>query len=54
MNPESPWFRFVVGLVAIAIAIRVIVDLLRPTLPFLAGAAVLIATVELIRRRRGR
>lgn len=54
MNPESPWFGFMVGLVGIAIAIRVVVDLLRPTLPFLAGAAVLVAIVELIRRRRGR
>lgn len=54
MNPDSPWFRFMVALVGIAIAIRVIVDLLQPTLPFLAGAAVLVATVELIRRRRGR
>jgi hypothetical protein len=54
MNPGSPWFRFFVGLVGIAIAIRVIVDLLRPTLPFLAGAAVLVAAVEILRRRGGR
>ena len=51
MNPENPWFRLVVAMLGIAIAIRVIVDLLRPTLPYLAGALVIAAVIQLVRMR---
>ena len=33
MNPSNPWFRFWVGIVAVAIALRIAYELVRPVLP---------------------
>jgi len=54
MNPESPWLRFLVGLVIAAIAIRIVVDLIRPILPYLAGVIMLVGTLQLARWWRDR
>ena len=54
MNPESPWFRFIVGLVMAAIAIRIVVDLIRPILPYLAGGIMLVGAFQLARWWRDR
>jgi hypothetical protein len=54
MNPESPWFRFIVGLVMAAIAIRIVVDLIRPILPYLAGGILLVGALQLARWWRDR
>jgi hypothetical protein len=49
MTPSNPWLRFFAGLVAAAVAIRVIVELLEPVLPFLIGAMVLIGVLQIHR-----
>jgi hypothetical protein len=54
VSPESPWGRFLVGLVLTAIAIRLVVDLIRPTLPYLAAVLVLVGAVQLARWWRDR
>jgi hypothetical protein len=36
MKPDSPWLRFLAGIVAVAVAIRLTYELLRPVLPVLA------------------
>jgi len=33
VNPSNPWFRFLVGIVAVAIALRIAYELVRPVLP---------------------
>lgn len=54
MNPSNPWLRFFFGIVAVAVAIRLTVELLRPVLPVLAVLAFLVATVRLVGWYRGR
>lgn len=49
MTPQSPWVRFVAGLVAIALAIRVSIDLLRPVLGYLIALAVIAGILVAIR-----
>jgi hypothetical protein len=33
VNPGNPWFRFFAGIVAVAIALRMAYELVRPVLP---------------------
>ena len=33
MNPGNPWFRFWVGLIAVAIGLRIAYEIVRPVLP---------------------
>jgi uncharacterized membrane protein YoaK (UPF0700 family) len=33
MNPSNPWFRFIVGVIAVAIGLRIAYELVRPVLP---------------------
>ena len=54
MNPSDPWLRFFAGIVAVAVAIRLTVELLRPVLPALAAATVVFAAVRMVAWWRGR
>ena len=54
MNPSNPWLRFFFGIVAVAVAIRLTVELLRPVLPALAVATVVFAAVRVVGWWRGR
>jgi hypothetical protein len=54
VNPSSPWFRFLVGIVAVAVAIRVAYELVRPVLPVLLVVVVVIAIVRLVGWHHGR
>jgi hypothetical protein len=53
MNPTNPWFRLFAGILAAAIALRLAVEILRPTLPFLIVAAALVGGVQIVRWWRG-
>jgi uncharacterized membrane protein YoaK (UPF0700 family) len=33
VNPSNPWFRFIVGVIAVAIGLRIAYELVRPVLP---------------------
>ncbi len=48
MNPSSPWLRVIVGIVAAAIAIRLIADLLRPIASFLLAAVAIAGVIVAI------
>lgn len=48
MTPHSPWLRFLAGVVAVAVAIRLTYELLQPVLPALAVLAVVVAIVRLV------
>ena len=54
MNPSSPYLRFLVGIVATVVAIRVIVELLRPVLPVLVVGVVVFGIVRAVSWWRGR
>ncbi len=54
MNPSNPWLRFVFGIVAVAVAIRLTVELLRPVLPLLAVATVALGALRVVGWWRGR
>jgi len=54
MKPDSPWLRFFAGIVAVAIAIRLTYELLRPALPALAVVVSLVAVARLVAWYRGR
>lgn len=54
MNPQNPIIRVLVGLVAAAVAIRVIFDLLAPVFPYLLAAIVLFDLVQIARWWRDR
>ena len=45
MSPQSPWARFLFGIVAVAVAIRVTIDLLRPVLGYLIAAVTIAGIV---------
>ena len=49
MSPQSPWIRFFAGIVAAAIAIRLVIDLLRPVLGYLIAAIVIAGLIVLVR-----
>jgi len=49
MNSSSLWLRFMVGIVAVAVAVRLVVDLLRPVFGFLLAAVVVGGLVALVR-----
>ena len=46
-NNSNPYVRFAIGLLAVAIAIHIAWQLVRPALPFLAGVIVLVLLVRL-------
>jgi hypothetical protein len=54
VNPSNPYVRFLAGIVAIAVAIRLVVELLRPVLPVLVVATVVFAVVRMVSWWRGR
>lgn len=54
MKPDSPWLRFLAGIVAVAVAIRLTYELVRPVLPLLAVIVSLVAIVRLVGWCRGR
>jgi hypothetical protein len=54
MKPDSPWLRFVAGIVAVAVAIRLTYELLRPVIPALLVLAVVVAIWRLIAWQRER
>ena len=54
MNPNSPYIRFLAGIVAVAAAIRLTFELLRPVLPLLVVAMVVLAVVRAVSWWRGR
>jgi hypothetical protein len=33
VNPSNPWLRFWIGIIAVAIALRIAYELVRPVLP---------------------
>lgn len=43
---SNPWVRFAVGLVAVAIAIQVVWQLIRPALPFIGGVLLVVVAVR--------
>ena len=49
MSPDNAWFRFFLFLLGAAIAVRLVVDLIRPTIPYLAGGLVLYAVFVVVR-----
>jgi hypothetical protein len=54
MKPDSPWLRFLAGIVAVAVATRLIYELLLPVLPALLVIVVVVAIVRLVAWYRGR
>ena len=49
MNPHNPYIRILAGFIAIAVAIRVIFELLAPVFPYLIGAIVIFGVVQSVR-----
>ena len=49
MSPQSPWARFLFGIVAVAVAIRVTIDLLRPVLGYLVALVAIAGVFVAIR-----
>ncbi len=49
LNTSSPWLRFLAGIVAAAVAIRLTVELLRPVIPYLVVAIAIFGVVQLVR-----
>lgn len=49
MNPQNPWLRFFAGVVAVALAIRVSIDLLRPVLGYLIALTVIVGFFVVLR-----
>jgi len=54
VNPSSPYLRFLAGIVATVVAIRLVVELLRPVLPWLVAATVVFGVVRAVGWWRGR
>ena len=54
MNPSNPWFRFLVGIVAVAIALRLAYELVRPLLPVLVAITAAVAILRIVGWYRGR
>jgi hypothetical protein len=54
MNPSNPWLRFLTGIVAVAIALRIAYELVRPVLPVLVAIIAVIAIVRFVGWYRGR
>jgi hypothetical protein len=49
MTPQSPWLRFFAGIVAVAVAIRVSIDLIRPVLGYLIAIVVILGFLVAVR-----
>ena len=54
MKPDSPWLRFLAGILAVAVAIRLTYELLRPVIPALLVLAIILAIARLVAWYRGR
>jgi hypothetical protein len=48
LNLNNPYMRFLAGIVAAVVAIRLVVELLRPVLPVLAVATVVFGVVRVV------
>jgi hypothetical protein len=48
VNPNSPWLRFLASILAVAVAIRLIYELLLPVLPALLVIVVVVAIVRFV------
>jgi hypothetical protein len=49
VNTSSPWVRFVVAIVGVALAIRVAIDLVRPVFVYVLAAMAVVGTVVMVR-----
>jgi len=54
VNPSNPWFRFWVGIVAVAIALRIAYEIVRPVLPLVLVVVLGIGLVRAFRWYRER
>jgi hypothetical protein len=54
VTPTNTWLRFMAGIVATVVAIRLVVELLRPVLPVLIVATVVFGAVRVVCWWRGR
>lgn len=54
MTPQNPWLRFLAGVVAVAVAIRVTIDLLRPVIGYLIALTVIVGFFVVLRWRNNR
>jgi hypothetical protein len=54
LNPSNPWFRFWVGIVAVAIALRIAYEIVRPVLPLVLVVVLGIVLVRAFRWYRER
>ena len=54
MNPSNPWFRFWIGLIAVAIGLRIAYELVRPVLPLVLLVVLGIVLVRAFRWYRER
>jgi hypothetical protein len=54
MNPSSPWFRFWIGLIAVAIGLRIAYELVRPVLPLVLFVVIGVVLVRAFRWYRER
>lgn len=54
LNPSNPWFRFWVGIVAVAIALRIAYEIVRPVLPLVLVVVLGIGLVRAFRWYRER
>lgn len=54
MNPSNPWFRFWIGIVAVAIGLRIAYELVRPALPLVLLAVLGVVLVRVVRWYRER
>ena len=53
-NPGSVWLRFLAGMVAVAVAIRVTYELLEPVLPVIVVVLFAVGLWRIVRWYRGR
>jgi hypothetical protein len=54
VSTPSPWIRFLAGIVAVAVAIRVTFELLEPVFPLIVAAVVAAGLCQLVRWYRNR
>lgn len=54
MTPHHPWLRFLAGIVAVAVAIRLVYELLLPVWPALLAVLIGVAAVRVVGWYRGR
>lgn len=53
-DPHNPWVRLIVGIFFAAIALQLIVEMIRPYLPYMLAVAVIVAVIAAVRWWRDR